>query len=328
MSKSFDVRSIAVAAPATGDSSGTLQPALAGERRFIGEAGRRIALYQSVPQRSAATAAATPLILVHSVNAAASAAEVRPIFDQHADSRPVFAVELPGFGSSDRPAIEYTPQLMSECIGLAVEHVRQLGFQRPVDVMAVSLSCELATRAVLDNPSAFRTLALVSPTGFESAHPERYEGGRTKDKPWLRGLLEKGPWRDALFRLLTRETSMRAFLERTWGSKNIDEGLLAYNVQTVAQPGARHAPYAFVAGSLFTRGVAHLYARLQLPVWMIHGTRGEFAKVDGLQHFQPQGPWTIESIDAGAMPYFERPAEFAQQYGRFVAASRIVTERS
>jgi len=69
-----------------------------------------------------------------------------------------------------------------------------------------------------------------------------------------------------LFHTLTSERSVRKFLERTSSSKDIDEGLLAYNLVTVKQPGARLAPYAFVGGSLFTRGVVHLYSKLKQPV--------------------------------------------------------------
>jgi pimeloyl-ACP methyl ester carboxylesterase len=303
---------------ATRDSGSGLPPALNAERSFIWHQGLRVALYLSMPQNRPSNALMTPLVLVHSINAAASAAEVKPIFERYADERPVLAIELPGFGASDRKPVEYTPQLMMDCITRAVEHLRELGFQRPVDLLAVSLSCEIAARAVLDRPAAFRSVALVSPTGFESRRPEPYEDGRTKDKPWLRRLLESGPWSNALFVLLTSEKSMRKFLERTWGSKDIDEELLAYNLLTVAQPGARHAPYAFIGGALFTRGVRHLYAQLTVPVWMIHGCRGEFAKVDGLKQFTPLGRWTIEPIDAGAMPYFEHPADFALRYDAFI----------
>jgi pimeloyl-ACP methyl ester carboxylesterase len=300
------------------DTEGPLPPPLDAERQFLRHGGERVAFYLSMPVSNPIHAGLTPLVLVHSINAAASAAEVKPIFDHYAGSRLVCAIELPGFGASDRKRIEYTPRLMSECISRAAEHLRELGFQRPADLMAVSLSCEMAARAAFEHPHAFRSLALISPTGFASRRSERFESGRTKDKPSLRWLLESGPWSNGLFRILTSETSMRKFLERTWGSREIDEGLLAYNLMTVAQPGARHAPYAFIGGSMFTRGVAHLYAQLKQPVWMIHGTRGEFAKVDGLEDFSPRGRWTIEPIDTGAMPYFERPVEFAQRYDAFV----------
>jgi pimeloyl-ACP methyl ester carboxylesterase len=297
----------------------SLEPALSGQRHYTTHHGQQIAMYVSMPRRNESNAHLTPLLLVHSINAAASAAEVRPVFDRYASERPVVALELPGFGSSNRRHIDYTPRLMSDCICRAAEYLVELGFRRPADLMAVSLSCEMAARAALKRPAAFRSLAFVSPTGFESRRPERYENGRAKDKPWLRWLLESGPWANALFTLLTSEKSMRKFLERTWGSRHIDEALLAYNLLTVKQPGARHAPYAFVGGALFTRGVAHLYAQLKQPVWMIHGCKGEFAKVPGLEGFSPSRSWSIESIDAGAMPYFEQPEEFGRRYDRFLA---------
>src|SRR4051794_36329079 len=47
-----------------------------------------------------------PVVLLHSVNAAASAYEMRPLFEALRGRRPVYALELPGFGFSarvDRP---------------------------------------------------------------------------------------------------------------------------------------------------------------------------------------------------------------------------------
>lgn len=293
-------------------------PALEARRHYVNHQGLRLAMYVSIPARDAGNALMNPLLLVHSINAAASAAEVQPIFEHFATDRPVVALELPGFGSSDRPRIEYTPRLMRDSILRTTKYLAELGLRQPVDLIAVSLSCEFAARAALMRPSNFRSLAFVSPTGFESKRAERYVAGRTMDKPWLRWLLESGPWSDALFRMLTSEKSMRKFLERTWGSRNIDESLLDYNLVTVNQPGARHAPYAFVSGGLFTRGVVRLYAELTQPVWMIHGCMGEFARVEGLRCFVPAGHWTVQRIDTGAMPYFERPKEFATRYDAFL----------
>ena len=308
-------------AAATSDAAhGTspLLPALAGERRFIQHQGRKLALYLSMPQANPGNRNLTPLLLLHTISAAASAAEVKPVFDLYAHKRPVIALELPGFGSSDRSRIVYTPALMSDAITHTLEHIRQLGFGRPADVLAVSLSCELSARAALALPDRIRSLALISPTGLEKEYPERYDGGRTKDKPWLRKLLEAGPWAKPLFRTLTSEKSMRKFLERTWGSEHISENLLAYNLLTVQMPGARHAPFAFIAGSLFTKGVAHLYGQLKQPVWMAHGVHGEFANFDGLAALGPPPNWRVERFETGALPYFETPAMFATRYETFL----------
>ena len=200
-----------------------LPPALSGQRLSLHDGALRLAAYFSAPPAGTAAASAPPLLLVHSVNAAASAAEVRPIYEAAVNTRPVMAVELPGFGSSDRPVDGYTPALMTGALLAGVAALRRLGLHTPVDLLAVSLSCEFAARAALAEPAAFRSVALVSPTGLESRRLPTYEDGRTKDKPRLRAVLEKGPWADGLFRLLTGKRSMRMFLEGAWGSKRIDE---------------------------------------------------------------------------------------------------------
>lgn len=304
--------------PGTGTAPPLLPLALPAQRVYIGQGGASIALYAALLPVGAPGHHRTPLVLLHSVNAAASAAEVRPIFDAVLGSRPVVAVELPGFGSSARQAQAYTPTLMTDALLRAVAEVRRLTGSPVVDLLAVSLSCEFAARAALSRPDWFRTLSLVSPTGLETRQLEAYEDGRTKDKPWLRGLLERGPWGNALFRLLTSERVMRKFLQGTWGERRIDETLLAYNLRSVGQPGARHAPFAFIAGALFTRGAAQLYARLPQPVWVAHGIHGRFNRFDGLQTVQRTSRWQVDAFDTGAMPYFQAPDAFMACHQRFV----------
>ena len=57
-------------------------------------------------------------------------------------------------------------------------------------------------------------------------------------------------------------------------SKNIDEGLLNFDVVTTHQPGAEHAPYYFVSRFLFSNDILNIYKSISTPVWMIHGVRG------------------------------------------------------
>lgn len=53
-----------------------------------------------------------PVVLVHSVNAAASSYEMRPLFESLRRTRQVFALDLPGFGRSARDARTYTPDAL------------------------------------------------------------------------------------------------------------------------------------------------------------------------------------------------------------------------
>ena len=123
----------------------------------------RLALYAAGPS---STSASTPVLLVHSINAAASAYEVLPIYEHLAATRPTYALDLPGFGRSDRSPRRYVPRLMTDAIHAAIAHVRRLHGGDPVDALAVSLGCEFLARAAVEAPPCFRTLALVSPTGL------------------------------------------------------------------------------------------------------------------------------------------------------------------
>jgi pimeloyl-ACP methyl ester carboxylesterase len=297
-----------------------LPPALSGRRIAIDGDGPGLSAYASrwlSRDADADDTSAAPLLLVHSINASASAAEVKPLFERYGMRRPTLALELPGFGTSQRGQLAYSPQMMVQSVLRAAVHFRALGFTQPIDVLAISLSCEFVAMAVLEQPGWFRSVALVSPTGLESGREERFDNGRTKDKPWLRGLLDS-PIGEPLFRLLTTSASMRWFLERTWGSPVIDEALLSYGHVSAHRPGARHAPAAFIGGALFTQGIAERYALLAPPVWLAHGVRGEFADFGGVTRIGPPAHWRWDTFGTGAMPQLEAPRLFIARYDAFL----------
>jgi hypothetical protein len=72
---------------------------------------------------------------------------------------------------------------------------------------------------------------------------------------------------------LARPGVLRYFLARSWGSKQIDEGLWRYDMITTKQPGARHAP--LVSAGLFSADINTLYESIRCPVWVSMTTRGE-----------------------------------------------------
>lgn len=291
--------------------------AVSGERRSLQSSGRELSYYASGP---AATSGA-PLLLIHSVNAAASAYEVRPLYERYAASRPVYALDLPGFGFSERNDREYTPRLMTDAVLAMIEEIGRRHGHAPIDALAISLGCEFLARAASEAPAALRSIALVSPTGFNRSSPRNGPPGSTRGMPLLRGLFTFPLWSRTLFDLLTSRRSLRFFLEKTWGSKEIDEGMVEYDWLTARQPGAHHAPYYFVSGFLFSKDIGRVYASLELPVWMAHGVRGDFVDYRGKSAFEARPNWTIRVYQTGALPHFEMLETLARDYDRFLAES-------
>ena len=133
---------------------------LAAERRDLNGRAGRMALWRA--------GQGAPVLLVHSINAAASAYEVRPVVEAIVPGRRAFAPDLPGFGASDRSARRYDIALYGAAIDDALDAIAdECGGDVPVDVLALSLSAEFAARAALRRPHRVRTLTLVTPTGLD-----------------------------------------------------------------------------------------------------------------------------------------------------------------
>jgi len=303
-----------------------LPRALEGELQSIaGTDGTRIGCYAAEPLAAVGTGTrggpvAAPLLLIHSINAAASAYEVKPLFDHYRGRRPVYAIDLPGYGFSDRTDRRYTPRLMTDAVLAVAAAIAARHGGAPIDALAVSLSCEYLARAAVERPAAFRSIALVSPTGLDRVQPRLGAPGGDRGQAWLFAALGRAPWSDAVYRGLTRPGVIRFFLAKTWGSKNIDEGLLAYDLVTTKQPGARFAPFFFVSGFLFSADIGRLYDALAVPTWVVHGTRGDFTDYRGLVRYAGKPLWTIDVMEAGALPYFEDVADFVTRYEGFLGA--------
>jgi pimeloyl-ACP methyl ester carboxylesterase len=296
-----------------------LPPALPGDVLRLSGAAGPLAVYANGP---ASPAERRPLLLIHSVNAAASAYEVRPLYQHFRAVRPVYAPDLPGYGLSDRSARRYTPRLMTDAIHATLALIRERHGPDPIDALAVSLSCEFLARAAGEAPDAFRSVALVSPTAFNRTEARRGPPGSNRGMPWLYRLFTAPLWSEGFFNLLTSRASIRFFLQKTSGSKDIDEGLLDYDCLTTRQPGARHAPYFFVSGFLFSGDANALYEALATPVWMCHGTRGDFTDYRWKAALASRRNWTFQVFEGGALPHFEQPERFVAAYCQFLAAHR------
>ncbi|NVO04722.1 MAG: alpha/beta fold hydrolase [Rhodoferax sp.] len=290
-----------------------LTPAVSGQRLEINSPAGRLSYYVD--------GSGPPLLLVHSVNAAATVAEVKPVYDHYKATRTVFALDLPGFGFSERSARAYTPALMVAAVEALLEVIEKRFGVLGVDAMGLSLACEFVARLAVQQPARIRSLSLVSPTGFSGGKSRRGAAGSTYAMPWFFAALTGPGWGRGLFNLLTRPGVVRYFLNKTWGSKNIDEDLCAYCVLTAQQDGAEHAPLCFLSGQMFSADIHTVYEALRQPVWVAHGVRGDFTDYRGLSLVQGKPNWQISVYQAGAIPYFELPHELFPALDRFLARS-------
>jgi hypothetical protein len=153
---------------------------------------------------------------------------------------------------------------MRQAIAAAIDWISHNVTAAPIDIVALSLACEFAAEAVLQQtPKSVRSLALISPSGMEGRRAgEKYEAGRTRQSKLALKMVRSTAFGRGLYRLLTTRASMQWFLSRTWGTKHFDRRLLEHSRECAALPGAEHLPLQFISGGLFTRGIIERYRAL------------------------------------------------------------------
>ncbi len=285
------------------DHSRPLEPAIPGvePQRFPLAVGD-LAYYADT------TATGRPLLLIHSVNAAASAREMKPLFERYRGLRPVYAIDLPGFGHSARPDERYTPELFKSAI---LDFIDQgIGGEHPVDVVALSLASEFAALAALDSPHSIRSLTMISPTGF-GGQTMTYSESRRKG-------LSVPFWSQAFYDLLTSRASIRYFLKKSFAGP-IPIDLVDYGYATSHQPGARFVPLYFLSGQLFTSEVRRrIYSALRIPALVLYDRDG-YTSFENLDPFlRNHMNWVATRIGATkGMPHWEKTTDTAASLDYF-----------
>lgn len=259
-----------------------------------------------------------PLLLIHSINAAASAYEMGPLFRHYKGLRPVYALDLPGYGFSERADREYTPAVFQSAIIEMLE--KEIG--EPADVVALSLSCEFAAAAALSRPELFHSLTFISPSGLNQQNT-----GRATQQAGMRGASERLQrlfafplWARPLFDLIATRRSIHFFLKQSFVG-DVTPGFVDYAYATAHQPGAEHAPLTFISGRLFTPDVCgQVYQNLTQPTLMIYD-EDAYSRFDRLPELLQRNPnWrTARIVPSRGLPHFEKLSETVNALDHFWA---------
>ena len=247
----------------------------------------------------------TPIVLLHSFNAAAASHEMQPLFEHFAQTteRPLYAMDWLGFGLSERPPVDYRPELYLRQLRRFLSEI----IKDPADVIALSLGGEYAALIACEIPFLVHRLILLSPTALAA------EGEASRLRHWLVRLAgHVGAFELFFYRLTERETLRRFYAEQVFlDGAAVPERLVDLATMTAHVHGAYHAPRRFVDGSLFLGEAARrAYARLTPPSLLVVPEQPEttIQRFERLDDVLAQHPTLrAERLDAGLMPHWETP---------------------
>jgi pimeloyl-ACP methyl ester carboxylesterase len=248
------------------------------------------------------------VLLVHSINAAASAHEMRAPFALLAPHYRVVALDLLGFGDSDRPQMIYTAELYCDLI---VDVARQLGGN--VRVIAVSLSSAYVITAAQRAPDAIGAVSVICPTGLEDLV--------VPSQPGTAYRLLAGPAGAAIFAGLVSRVSMDYFLgQMTYAdASRCDAAMRDMYYRVAHRPGARWAPICFVTG-LLNCDLRQVLPQLAQPIQIVWGRQASTTPVTRLARFQAVAPHAdVHVFAAGMAVQDECPDAYADAVLAFFA---------
>ena len=254
--------------------------------------GHRVFFYSDM------SAEGRPLVLLHSINAAPSSMEMRPLFEQYRGSRPVYALDLPGFGMSQRSIEAFDAPLFAESIA---EFCSTLAGDAP-DVIALSLTGEFVARAVLEHGLSIASLTLISPTGLG----DRLPPGPDKQAR-VRSVLNFAGVGRGLFSLLRTRPSIRYFFSMNFVGK-VPSPLIDYAVATTRENDAHRGPLTFLTMGLFTANASEvLFDKLNIPLLVLYD-RDPNVSFERLENLLKKPNCTSKRIyPTLGMPHWEQP---------------------
>lgn len=244
----------------TESMAGELDTVLTGEeRRYPWKDGDMF--YQVKGDRNA-----KPLLLIHGFGPGASSYEWRKNADALAAQFRVYAIDLLGFGLSDRPAIDYTAETFADLIGDFVKEV----IGKPTIVVAHGLTCAYVIADAFRRPQLFERLVLLTPP------PTILEETLTSPLNVAAKLALRLPIiGQFVYNLLTTRQAIRVYYDAQ-GFHNpglISDELVEYVFTSAHQENSRFAQASFLSNFL-NMDVHEPFARLQAPVTAIWGREG------------------------------------------------------
>jgi pimeloyl-ACP methyl ester carboxylesterase len=274
--------------------------ALGGQAHFFGWKHGRV-FYKTAGSENAGT----PLVFIHGVGAGASSFMWRKNFDDLAKDFHVFALDLLGFGFSDKPpTAAYSADLYVELI---TDFIREVtGY--PANVVASSLGAAYAIRVADEHPELINAMILNGPTGSDSLNRRPGMAGAA-----FYGLLQSPVLGTSFYNVMASERSIRDYARDNlfYDHRRVTDRLVANLYATSHQPGAQYAIAAFLSGylNIDTRSP---FSRLTQPTVLVWGKQDNTTPVEkGASLLQLNPHASLEVFDyCRMMPEQEQPERF------------------
>ena len=257
-----------------------------------------------------------PVVFLHSINAVASAHEMRPMvraFARYTD-RPLYALEWVGFGHSDRPEIAYEPGLMEDQLEHFLERVvKPAG---GADVVALSLGAAYAAEVARRRPDLVHALVALEPAGLG-------KNPGALPRMWSRLLFTLPGVQRAFYDRLTTPEALFDFARDNLFTPEfgVPEEYVEYGAETARVEGASRPLDEFLSGRLFPDYARESFRRLRQPLLVVYGTVEDrrMESFTALPELEGRPGVEVVPMQTGGLPHWERAGDVFERIRDFLA---------
>lgn len=254
-----------------------------------------------------------PILLLHSFGPGHDSTEWQRTAELLAETHRVFALDLLGWGRSEKPQLTYDGEVYIQLVRDFLEDVVR---ERAL-LAAAGLSAAYAIQLGVDRPELVRSLALVTPLGLD-LHGEEPD---LKDALLHRFLRLPVLGTSALNVFTSRSGISNHLRNEVYSApERVDAALVEHHYRASHEPGAFAALAAYLAGYL-NHSALGVLPRLSLPVWIGWGRQARSPAVDRSDQWLKHLPEAhLEVFEgAGSLPHAETPVAFSRALSAFWA---------
>ena len=245
-----------------------------------------------------------PLLLLHHTSVGGSHMEWEKNMDFLSQHYKVYAIDLPGFGASEKPKLTYTVYQYALFLNAFIEQQ----VKQPVSIIASSASADFALMAYLLNPKNMEKLVLISPTGMKTDLATPADNKRRK-------FLQAPLLGTHCFLMATSKKSIRLHLENDlFFSKEKVPRELVDAYYTAAHTGGESARFAYASTtSHFTDvNIRKALESLKIPFLVVWGEKNlsnPITYIREIEKLRPDGEYAIFE-ETRLLPHYENSEKF------------------
>jgi len=247
-----------------------------------------------------------PVLFVHGIGAGSSSFEWHRNIDMLSKYYKVYAVDLLGFGKSDKPNMTYTAYLYCQLISDFIKDI----IQKPTNVIASSLSAAFSIMAANFYSELFEKLILICPSGIAETNTSF-----NKNDNMLRLVLSCPIVGTSIYNFITSRRNCTKFLEKNifFDLNNLTDEIVNsyYYYSHYKNSNGKYAIASFMSNYMNVN-IEEAIQKVKSPIYVIWGKAAELSPISNLEiikQLKPNIQYAIFS-QTKLMPHIENPRQF------------------